>query len=86
MAEKIWTPTEDWSGAGEYRVPWRTCPRCGSRDVNWGAARRGAKKTFSLGECRTCGLTFKEVARTEMLDEGCYDTEPITLVEQSDLQ
>lgn len=82
MAERKWQPAEGWAGAGEYRGLGETCPRCGSNDIKWAIAVRTKEETTTAGECLSCGLTFRAVARTEVIDEGGYDADTITIVNQ----
>lgn len=85
MTQKSWAPTDGWAGAGEYRGLGESCPRCGSKDIKWGVGVRTSMEVSTPGQCRSCGLAFRTVAQSEMIDEGCYDTESITVVEQSDI-
>jgi hypothetical protein len=42
-------------------------------------------KMIIPNECERCGLTFRVIANPEPLAEGCYDTEAVIEVKQSDI-
>lgn len=80
-----WTPVDTWVGAGQYPGFPTRCPRCGSTDTKRGEGDRTSKTLTFLSTCEQCGLTFKTIANAEPLDEGCYDTEAVIEVQQSDI-
>jgi len=85
MAEREWQPVKGWTGAGEYPALPIRCPRCGSMSARRDMYKTVGDKMVIPNECERCGLTFRVIANPEPLAEGCYDTEAIIEVKQSDI-
>ena len=85
MEKTGWTPIVGWKGAGEYRGLGGKCPRCGSKEVSHGVRWSKGGRTNLPCQCLVCGLAFTATADAEAIDEGVYDPEAITAVEQGAL-
>lgn len=80
-----WKVSEYWDGEGDYMTG--RCPRCESADIEWDHEESyyNADCHIIPGQCKVCGLTFREFSLAEIYDEGGIDYDARLVVRDYDI-